>query len=53
MSYYTKGSLVALCLTCTCASRGKATLDDVMRGLWSRCKAGPMSEADLLTVLED
>ena len=32
---------------------GKATLDDVMRGLWSRCKAGPMSEADLLTVLEE
>jgi len=23
-----------------------------MRGLWSRCKAGPMAEADLLAVLE-
>ena len=53
MSYYTKGSLVALCLDLHLRQHGKATLDDVMRGLWSRCKAGPMSEADLLAVLEE
>ena len=52
VSYYTKGSLVALCLDLHLRQHGKATLDDVMRGLWSRCKAGPMSEADLLAVLE-
>ncbi len=51
VSYYTKGSLVALCLDLHLRQHGKATLDDVMRGLWSRCKAGPMSEADLLAVL--
>ena len=53
VSYYTKGSLVALCLDLHLRQHGKATLDDVMRGLWSRCKAGPVSEADLLTVLEE
>ncbi len=52
VSYYTKGSLVALCLDLHLRQHGKATLDDVMRGLWSRSKAGPMSEADLLAVLE-
>jgi len=29
------------------------TLDDVMHGLWKRCKAGPMQEADLLEVLKE
>lgn len=53
VSYYTKGSLVALCLDLHLRQHGKTTLDDVMRGLWSRCKAGPMSEADLLAVLEE
>ena len=53
VSYYTKGSLVALCLDLHLRQHGKATLDDVMRGLWSRCKAGPMSEADLRAVLEE
>jgi predicted metalloprotease with PDZ domain len=52
ISYYTKGSLVALCLDLTLRAEGHTTLDDVMRGLWSRCKAGPMTEADLLAVLE-
>ena len=53
VSYYTKGSLVALCLDLHLRQHGKTTLDDVMRGLWSRCKAGPMSEADLRAVLEE
>lgn len=52
VSYYTKGSLVALCLDLSLRQEGKGTLDDVMRGLWSHCKAGPMAEADLLAVLE-
>ena len=57
VSYYTKGALVALCLDLTLRQEGqksegvKATLDDVMRGLWGRCKAGPMAEADLAAVL--
>ena len=47
VSYYTKGSLVALCLDLTLRREGKTTLDDVMRALWKRCAGGPMSEADL------
>jgi len=53
VSYYTKGALVALCLDLTLRASGAATLDDVMRSLWQRCKAGPMQEADLLAVLQE
>ena len=59
VSYYTKGALVALCLDLTLrqhslpGQEAKTTLDDVMRGLWLRCKAGPMAEADLAAVLLD
>jgi predicted metalloprotease with PDZ domain len=53
VSYYTKGSLVALCLDLTLRAEGKTTLDAVMRGLWGRCAGGPMAEADLLAVLQD
>ncbi len=55
VSYYTKGALVALCLDLTLRSEFKAeglTLDTVMRGLWKRCKAGPMREQDLLDELQ-
>ena len=51
VSYYTKGSLVALCFDLTLRSEGKTTLDHVMRALWVRCKAGPMTEADFAVVL--
>lgn len=54
VSYYTKGSLVALCLDLTLRGEFKReghTLDTVMRGLWKRCKAGPMREQDLLDEL--
>lgn len=54
VSYYTKGSLVALCLDLTLRHEFKAqghTLDSVMRGLWKRCQAGPMREQDLLDEL--
>jgi predicted metalloprotease with PDZ domain len=50
VSYYTKGALVALCLDLTLRQEGH-TLDAVMRGLWKRCKAGPMREQDLLDAL--
>jgi predicted metalloprotease with PDZ domain len=53
VSYYTKGSLVGLCLDLTLRAEGKTTLDAVMRGLWARCAGGPMAEADLLAVLQD
>ena len=55
VSYYTKGSLVAMCLDLTLRSEFKReghTLDTVMRGLWKRCKAGPMREQDLLDELQ-
>ncbi len=53
VSYYTKGALVALCFDLTLRAEGRTTLDDVMRGLWLRCKAGPMCEDDLAAVLQD
>jgi len=56
ISYYAKGALVALCLDLTLRAEGRAgheqTLDDVMRGLWKRCKGGPMRELDLADVLQ-
>ncbi|AVS69545.1 peptidase M61 [Paracidovorax avenae] len=52
VSYYTKGALVGLCLDLALRREGRTTLDDVMRALWDRCDAGPMSEDDLLAVIE-
>ena len=51
VSYYTKGSLVALCLDLTLRAERETTLDAVMRALWTRCRGGPMTERDLLAVL--
>jgi predicted metalloprotease with PDZ domain len=53
VSYYTKGALVALCFDLTLRAEGQTTLDEVMRGLWLRCKAGPMAEADFAAVLRE
>jgi predicted metalloprotease with PDZ domain len=53
VSYYTKGALVALCFDLTLRAEGRTTLDEVMRGLWVRCKAGPMTEADFAAVLKE
>jgi predicted metalloprotease with PDZ domain len=53
VSYYTKGSLVALCFDLTLRNEGHSTLDAVMRALWQRCKAGPMAEADFAAVLKE
>jgi predicted metalloprotease with PDZ domain len=51
VSYYTKGSLVALCLDLSLRLEG-SSLPAVMRGLWKRCAGGPMSEGDLLAELK-
>jgi predicted metalloprotease with PDZ domain len=51
VSYYTKGSLVALCIDLTLRQEGMTTLDAVMRALWERCRVGPMTEDDLTSVL--
>ena len=53
VSYYGKGALVALCLDLALRAQGRHTLDDVMRGLWQRCQAGPMDENDVLAVLQE
>lgn len=53
VSYYTKGALVALCFDLTLRSEGHASLDNVMRALWTRCKAGPMAESDFAAVLRE
>ncbi|GAB3469739.1 peptidase M61 [Polaromonas eurypsychrophila] len=57
VSYYTKGALVALCFDLSLRSEsgagGPANLDEVMRTLWLRCKAGPMSEADFAAALQE
>jgi len=53
VSYYTLGSLVALCLDLSLRQSGQTSLDKLMRGLWQRCAGGPMTEADVLAVLTD
>ncbi|OOG50726.1 M61 family metallopeptidase [Polaromonas sp. C04] len=53
VSYYTKGALVALCFDLTLRLEGHTTLDHVMRALWQRCQAGPMTEADFAAVLQE
>jgi len=52
VSYYTKGSLVALCLDLALRRGGKTTLDAVMRALWVRCQGGPMTQDDLRSELK-
>lgn len=53
VSYYTKGSLVAMCLDLKLRQEGDTTLDAVMRTLWQRCQGAAMAEADVLAVLQD
>lgn len=52
VSYYTKGSLVALCLDLALRNKG-SSLDDVMRGLWRKTDGGPISEADVLAMVSE
>jgi predicted metalloprotease with PDZ domain len=48
ISYYTKGSLVALRLDLALRAGGKATLDDVMRALWREAPGGAVTEELIL-----
>ena len=52
ISYYTKGSLIALCLDLTLRLEGHSSLDAVMVALWKRCRGGPMAENDVAAVLQ-
>jgi len=51
VSYYTKGSLVALALDLTLRREGRGTLDDVMRQLWQASGGGAIDEADIAAAL--
>ncbi|HXD06664.1 MAG TPA: peptidase M61 [Burkholderiaceae bacterium] len=51
VSYYTKGSLVALALDLTMRGEGRGTLDEVMRSLWRSSQGGPISHADISAAL--
>ncbi len=51
ISYYTKGSLVALALDLTLRREGKASLDAVMRELWAVSTGGPIGEAQIRAAL--
>jgi predicted metalloprotease with PDZ domain len=51
VSYYTKGSLVALALDLTLRSAKAGSLDELMRRLWARSGGGPVSEEDICAEL--
>jgi predicted metalloprotease with PDZ domain len=52
VSYYTKGSLVALALDLTLRGSGAGSLDAVMRLLWQRSSGGAITEADILSAIQ-
>ena len=52
ISYYGKGSLVALALDLSLRGEGRGSLDDVMRQLWRTSSGGPIDEADIAAALE-
>jgi predicted metalloprotease with PDZ domain len=52
ISYYAKGSLVALALDLSLRAAGSGSLDEVMRLLWSRSGGGPIDEADIVQALQ-
>ncbi len=51
ISYYTKGSLVALALDLTLQREGQGSLDAVMRELWAVSAGGPISEVQIRAAL--
>jgi predicted metalloprotease with PDZ domain len=53
VSYYTKGSLVALALDLTLRQEGRGTLDDAMRQLWHGSGGGAIDERDIAAALRD
>ncbi len=52
VSYYAKGSLVALALDLTLRAEGKGTLDEVMRRLWQGSRGGPIDGSDIAAALK-
>ncbi|HZV92861.1 MAG TPA: PDZ domain-containing protein, partial [Caldimonas sp.] len=52
VSYYAKGSLVALALDLTLRSESRGSLDDVMRRLWSGSGGGLIDEAGIAAAIE-
>ena len=53
VSYYTKGSLVALALDLTLRRERRGTLDGVMQQLWRTSRGGAIGEPDIATALRD
>jgi len=51
ISYYAKGSLVALALDLSLRACGRGSLDEVMRRLWARSGGGPIDERDIAAAL--
>ena len=52
VSYYAKGSLVALALDLTLRAAGKGSLDAVLQRLWQQSGGGLIDEADIAAALE-
>jgi predicted metalloprotease with PDZ domain len=52
ISYYAKGSLVALALDLHLRAGGRGNLDQAMRQLWSASGGGAIDEADIARALE-
>ena len=52
VSYYAKGSLVALAFDLTLRSDGSGSLDAVMARLWRTSGGGPIDEGDIVEALE-
>lgn len=52
VSYYAKGSLVALAFDLTLRREGRGSLDAVMRELWRARGGGPVTEADIAAAFE-
>lgn len=52
ISYYAKGSLVALAFDLTLRAAGRGSLDEVMRALWASSCGGPIDESDIAAALE-
>jgi predicted metalloprotease with PDZ domain len=52
VSYYTKGSLVALAIDLTLRAEGRGSLDDVMRRLWNDSRGGPIDAERIELALE-
>ena len=53
VSYYTKGSLVALALDLTLRKERHGSLDAVMQRLWRKAEGGAIDEADIAAALRD